>query len=121
MGYCRPQAPRHIEYGPTGLVAIEQHFPESARIINDNLAYRILPFGIKAVIWLKLLLWSRDRMVKWMEKIMPGIWGGVMCRKRYIDDKVAEATGGEAETVVNLGVGFDTRVYRLPVLVKVPV
>ena len=62
-----------IGYGPTGLVAIEQHFPESERIINDDLSFRILPFGIKAAIWLKLLLWPRDRTVKYTEKRMPGI------------------------------------------------
>jgi len=104
------------------MVAIEQKkFPESARIINDDLAYRILPFGMRAAVWLKLRLFSRDYMVNWMEKRLPGIWGGLMCRKRYIDDKVAEAADGQAETVVNLGAGFDTRAYRLPALAKVPV
>ena len=104
------------------MVAIEQKkFPESARIINDDLAYRILPFGMRAAVWLKLRLFSRDYMVNWMEKRLPGIWGGLMCRKRYIDDKVAEAADGQAETVVNLGAGFDTRAYRLPPLAKVPV
>jgi len=104
------------------MVAIEQKkFPESARIINDDLAYRILPFGMRAAVWLKLRLFSRDYMVNWMEKRLPGIWAGVMCRKRYIDDKVAEAAEGQAETVVNLGAGFDTRAYRLPALAKVPV
>lgn len=104
------------------MVAIEQKkFPESARIINDDLAYRILPFGMRAAVWLKLRLFSRDYMVNWMEKRVPGIWGGLMCRKRYIDDKVAEAADGQAATVVNLGAGFDTRAYRLPPLAKVPV
>ena len=104
------------------MVAIEQKkFPESARIINDDLAYRILPFGMRAATWLKLRLFSRDYMVNWMEKRFPGIWGGLMCRKRYIDDKVAEAADGQAETVVNLGAGFDTQAYRLPALSKVPV
>ena len=107
---------------PMAMVAIEQKkFPESARIINDDLAYRILPFGMRAAVWLKLRLFSRDYMVNWMEKRLPGIWGGLMCRKRYIDDKVAEAADGQAATVVNLGAGFDTRAYRLPPLAKVPV
>jgi len=107
---------------PMVMVAIEQKkFPESARIINDDLAYRILPFGMRAAVWLKLRLFSGDYMVNWMEKRLPGIWGGLMCRKRYIDDKVAEAADGQAETVVNLGAGFDTRAYRLPALAKVPV
>lgn len=35
-----------------------------------------------------------------------------MCRKRYIDEKLASASR-EMDAVVNLGAGFDTRVYRL--------
>lgn len=30
---------------PTALVAIEQYFPETERIIDDNLADQILPSG----------------------------------------------------------------------------
>ncbi len=107
--------------GPTTLVAIEQHFPEGARIINDDLAYQILPFGMRVYVRLTRLPAVRDWIVKATEKRVPGIWGGVMCRKRYIDDKVAEAADGQVETVVNLGAGFDTRAYRLPALAKVPV
>ena len=107
--------------GPTVMVALEQHFPESARIIKDELAHRILPFGVRASIWLKLRLMSVDNMVKWTEKRMPGMWSGFMCRKRYIDDKVAEAVDVQTETVVNLGAGFDTRAYRLSALSGIPV
>lgn len=106
---------------PTTIVAIEQHFPEGARIINDDLAYRILPFGMRAYVWLTRLSSARDWMVRAAEKKAPGIWAMVVCRKRYIDDKVAEAAVDQAETVVNLGAGFDTRPYRLPALAKVPV
>ena len=107
--------------GPTTIVAIEQHFPEGARIINDDLAYRILPFGMRAYVWLMRLSSARDWMIRVAEKKAPGIWAMVMCRKRYIDDKVAEAAVDQAETVVNLGAGFDTQAYRLPALSKVPV
>jgi len=82
--------------GPTTIVAIEQHFPEGARIINDDLAYRILPFGMRAYVWLMRLSSVRDWMVRAAEKKAPGIWAMVMCRKRYIDDKVAEAVDGQA-------------------------
>ena len=107
--------------GPTTMVAFEQQFPEGARIIDDDLAYRILPFGMRVYASLMRLSSARDWMVRATEKKVPGIWAGVMCRKRYIDDKVAEAAEGQAETVVNLGAGFDTRAYRLPALAKVPV
>lgn len=107
--------------GPAAIVALEQHLPESARIITDELAPQILPFGVRASVWLIPQLISLDRMVSWSEKRTPGVWSGFLCRKRYIDEKVAEALDGHIEALVNLGAGFDTRAYRLPALSRVPV
>ncbi len=107
--------------GPATVVAIEQHFPKRARIIHDDLAYRILPLGMRAYVRLMRFSWTRDWLVRAAERRTPGIWAMVVCRKRYIDEKVADAVDGQAETVVNLGVGFDTQAYRLPALAKVPV
>ena len=83
--------------GPTIIVAIEQQFPEGARIIKDDLAYQILPFGMRAYVWLMRPSLVRDWMVRATEKKTPGIMAMVMCRKRYIDDKVAEAAADQAE------------------------
>jgi len=44
------------------------------------------------------------------------VWGGIACRKRYIDDRLIEALGSEIDAVVNLGAGLDTRAYRPPAL-----
>jgi len=108
--------------GPTTIVAIEQHFPEDVRIIDDELAYRIQPFGMRAFVRLMRFSSVRDWMIRASEKKVPGLWSLVICRKRYIDDKVAEAAAGhQAEKVVDLGAGFDTRAYRLPALAKIPV
>ncbi|MFO7964067.1 MAG: SAM-dependent methyltransferase [Desulfobacterales bacterium] len=107
--------------GPTLMVALEQHLPENVRIVKDDLAHRILPFGSRVILWIKLRLMSVENMVTWTEKKMPGMWSGFMCRKRYIDDKVNEAVISRVEAVVNLGAGFDTRVYRLAALSGVPV
>jgi len=107
--------------GPMVMVALEQKVPDRVRIINDELALRILPFGVRAIIWLKLRLMSVEDMVKWTEKRMPGMWSGFMCRKRYIDDKLSEAAGISTAAAVNLGAGFDTRAYRLPALSNIPV
>jgi len=76
--------------GPAAIVAMEQHFPEGERIINDDLACQILPFGVRAYIWLSRFSWARDWMVRAAEKKVPGVWAMVLCRKRYIDDKVRE-------------------------------
>jgi len=106
--------------GPTMMVAVEQYFPKKHRITEDNLAYRILPFGIRAVAGVLGSPSARDWMVRQTERSLPGIWSGMMCRKRYIDEKLIEASG-QVEAVVNLGAGFDTRAYRLSTLADIPV
>lgn len=107
--------------GPMAFVALEQEFPEDKRIVNDRLARKILPLGMRVSIDLKLKLMSLGSMVKWTERQMPGMWGGFMCRKRYIDDKLTEVVDSQINRVVNLGAGFDTRAYRLSALSGVPV
>jgi O-methyltransferase involved in polyketide biosynthesis len=97
--------------GAMVLVAIEQHFPQSARIINDDLAYRIMPLGYRTYVW--LMKRFKDWMIRSLEKKAPGLWGGITSRKRYIDDKVVEDADGQIEAVVNLGAGFDTRTLML--------
>jgi methyltransferase (TIGR00027 family) len=106
--------------GPTALVAIEQLFPKNRRIIEDDLAYQILPFGMRAFVWLMRPDFIRDWMIRTTEKSLPGIWGGMMCRKRYIDETLTECIG-QIDGLMNLGAGFDTRAYRLPGLSGVPV
>ena len=100
------------------LVAIEQAFPEAKRIIDDDLAYRILPIAFRINVWISSRL--KDWLIKKTEEKVPGLWGGIMARKRYIDDIVSEAAKDQVEAVVNLGAGFDTRAFRLPALAGVP-
>jgi methyltransferase (TIGR00027 family) len=106
-----------------GLVAMEQiKFPRGIRVLDDDLAWPILPFGARAAIRVKAGPFSGDFIVKQAEKRVPGLWGSIMCRKRYIDDKVSETvSNGEVAAVVNLGAGYDTRPYRLPALQGIPV
>ncbi len=105
---------------PMALVAVEQYFPKPQRVIDDGLAARLLPLG--GMIFVRFLRprWMRDWIIGLSEKSNPGIWGGLLCRKRYIDEKIA-ASRNEVEAVVNLGAGFDTRPYRLPALSGLPV
>jgi len=105
---------------PTAMVALEQYFPEKQRIIEDDMAYRILPFSMRAFVWLVKSDLGRAWMVRATEKDAPGLWGGMLCRKRYIDEKLADSVN-RINAVVNLGAGFDTRAYRLPVLSDTPV
>lgn len=104
--------------GPTVLVAVEQHFPKPQRILDDALAPRILPLSMQALVWLMKPRWLREWMVRATEKDAPGLWSGMMCRKCYIDEKLTEQAG-KIESVLNLGTGFDTRLYRLPALTDI--
>ncbi|MFC2144237.1 SAM-dependent methyltransferase [Acidobacteriota bacterium] len=104
--------------GAMVLVAIEQAFPEGERIIDDDLAYRILPIAFRINVWISTRL--RDWLIKKTEEKVPGLWGGIMARKRYIDEIVTKAADGQVEAVVNLGAGFDTRAFRLQALAEVP-
>ncbi len=101
------------------LVAVEQSFPRSQRVIDDGRAAQVLPFPARAFVRLLRLHWMRDWLIGMSEKSDPGIWGGLLCRKRYIDDKVA-ADRNEVEAMVSLGAGFDTRPFRLPALIGLP-
>jgi methyltransferase (TIGR00027 family) len=103
--------------GPTTLVAIEQFFPRHQRIVDDRLAASILPLKSRA--FLPLLRPARDWLVRLTEKGAPGVWALMMCRKRYIDEKLIESVG-RIGAIVNLGAGFDTRLYRLPALTNTP-
>jgi methyltransferase (TIGR00027 family) len=95
-------------------VAIEQHFPTHQRIIADDLAYPMLPLAMRTVVRMTRSAAIRDWMIRGSEKSAPGVWGGVLSRKRYIDERLVESA-------VNLGAGFDTRAYRLSGLRDLPV
>lgn len=44
------------------------------------------------------------------EKRIHGGWAAFLCRKRYIDDRLADAVAKGIDAVVILGAGHDTRV-----------
>jgi methyltransferase (TIGR00027 family) len=62
----------------------------------------------------------RDWLIGLSEKRNPGIWGGLLCRKRYIDEMVASSRN-EIDALANLGAGFDTRHFRIPNLSDLPI
>ena len=105
---------------PTMIVAIEQYFPAEKRIIKDDLAYQLLPSSMKGIVGQMHLDSVRDWMIQTSEKESPGIWGGIMYRKRYIDEKLIDSIS-QIDAVVNLGAGFDTRSYRLEGLSSIPI
>jgi methyltransferase (TIGR00027 family) len=104
---------------PTFLVAVERCFPRAQRIVNDDFAMRMLPWPAKLFIGLLRLPPLRDGFIGLCEKGDPGIWGGLLCRKRDIDEKLLRASG-RIDCVLSLGAGFDTRPLRLPELSRLP-
>jgi len=108
-------------YGPMSAVAVEQNAPEGQRLVQDALAIRFLPPIIKPIVILTRWPSARVLMITLSDKRGRGVWGGVLCRKRYIDDKLLEAVRAGLDAVVNLGAGLDTRAYRLPALSLMPV
>lgn len=105
---------------PIMVVAVEQSFPKEERVVDDALAYRMLPPRARLFVRLLRVGWLRDWIISINEKSDPGIWGDFLCRKRYIDDKLAAACR-RIDEVVNLGAGFDTRAYRLSAISHLPV
>ena len=107
--------------GPMLAVAVEQYTPQPQRLVQDELARQFLPPGVKALV--SLTRWAPVRKLLSIiaDKRGRGVWGGVLCRKRYIDDKLDEALQDGIQAVVNLGAGFDTRLYRIPAVSALPV
>jgi methyltransferase (TIGR00027 family) len=102
------------------IVAAEQYSNAGQRLVQDDLAYRFLPGGVQSIARLTRWRWARNLLINLTEKTAHGIWGSVLCRKRYIDDKLHESIGA-IDAVVILGAGLDTRAYRMAELRTVPV
>lgn len=100
-------------YGPMVLVAVEQFTPASRRIITDELAIRFMPAAGRWMIDACRWGWLREQFIKLSEAQAPGIYGGMLCRKRYADDRVKGALDAGIGQVVILGAGLDTKVCRL--------
>ncbi len=98
--------------GPTVLVAIEQNFEKDKRGIEDPYAEKILPLPMKLFVKTMNFNFMRNWLVKSSEKSLPGIWAGMICRKKYFDDVVVNSKE-DVQNIVNLGAGYDTRFYRL--------
>ena len=105
---------------PIAVVAVEQSFPKEERIVNDAIAFYMLPPRVRLLVRLLRAGWLRNWIIGMFEKSEPGIWGDFLCRKRYIDDRIVAACR-RIEAVVNLGAGFDTRAYRLSAISHLPV
>jgi len=99
-------------YGPMVLAAVEHLEPPERRLADDGLAVRFLPAPLR---WLVAALRPaplRRWFIAAMDRSGPGLWASLICRKRFIADRLDEADG-EVDAVVILGAGLDTLAYRM--------
>ncbi len=98
--------------GPMVIAAVEQ-FEPPPRILTDPLAIRFLPPSLALVARACRWRTARNLVIRGTESSAHGLWGAVLCRKRYADDQVAAAVASGVRQLVVLGAGLDTRAYRL--------
>lgn len=100
-------------WGPTFQVALEQLVPLDQRLVHDPIAYRMMPLMMKALVAPCRIGPLRRQVLRIANDKVPGIIGGILCRKRYIDDRLESAVKDGLSCVVNLGAGLDTSAYRM--------
>ena len=105
--------------GPMVIVAAEQHEPSP--LVHDPWAQRLLPLSGRIAAGITLWSTARRTLIATTEKKLRGGWASFLCRKRYIDDQLVNAVVKGLDAVVILGAGYDTRAYRLPELVGIPI
>ncbi|WP_210743187.1 class I SAM-dependent methyltransferase [Nocardia cerradoensis] len=94
---------------PMVIAACEQRESPQQRLLTDGLAATMLPAPLRALLGLRVV---RTRLAVLMDRDAPGIWNSIACRKRYLDDAVAQAIADGIAQIVVLGAGFDTRAAR---------
>jgi len=101
-------------YGPAVMRAMENLLPEDKRLFEDPYSEKLLSPFYKFFVILSRPPKILNFLIKWREKLTPGVIGGLNCRTRYIDDVLSNAIKEGIKAVVNLGAGMDTRAFRIP-------
>ena len=102
------------------LSAIEHRELPGRRLVDDDLAARFLPVRLRLLVGLARVAALRRAALAAMERSGPGIWASIVCRKRFIDERLSDPVN-EFDTVVVLGAGLDTRAYRIARHSELPV
>lgn len=103
-------AAERTAFGPMVIAAAEQYTPPAQRLVDDDLAAGFLPAGQRLAVRRPTL---RRLLVGATERQATGLWGSMLCRKRYLDDEVRAALATGIDQLVVLGAGMDTRAHRL--------
>jgi methyltransferase (TIGR00027 family) len=95
--------------------ASEQRRKPAERIVDDPYAKLFLGPMLRTA----LATWDASgRLGDFADRFSPGLITWVLCRHRYIDDRLLAALAGDVEQVVILGAGYDMRAFRLAAELK---
>ena len=95
--------------------AVVMLYPKEKRLFEDPYAEKVLSPFYKFFLFLMRNPKRFNSLMKWREKITPGVMGWLFCRVRSIDDILKTCIAKkEIETVINLGAGMDCRAYYIP-------
>jgi methyltransferase (TIGR00027 family) len=98
--------------------AIESARPASSRLFCDPLAALFLHRWRKWIYGIARCGAGRRLVERLVDRELPGARAAGIARTKWLDDEVAHALETSAQLVL-LGVGFDTRAYRLPAAQRV--
>ncbi len=96
------------------LRAMESYHSEKSRLFEDCFARGFLKSSWRALLELMHLPGVGSLFLALGDRRCTGVWGGLLCRIRYIDDALSDALREGLDQVVILGAGSDTRALRIP-------
>ncbi len=99
-------------FGPIVLAAIEHNEPAERRLVDDDLAESFLPTRFRMAVRLTRSASIRRAAMAAADRSAPGVWAGIACRKRFIDERLSDPLN-DTDAVVVLGAGLDTRACRI--------
>jgi len=112
MGAVSTSNAGRTAYGAAFMKAVEAFTPPAQRLFEDNVTPRLLPSTARGLLRVGPL---RRGLLRLLERRVPGLYGGMVCRTRYIDDALRAARPKE---LFILGAGLDSRPYRMKELVN---
>lgn len=96
------------------LRGVESSFHPDVRFFEDSFALKLIPgTAFKLASGLTKFRYFRNKIIKRYEKSIPGVYGNMICRTRYIDEKLNEAIESGYKNVVIIGAGMDMRAFRI--------
>jgi methyltransferase (TIGR00027 family) len=98
----------------SALRAIERYTTKEQRLFDDPLAKALCGPVLGTLVAMMSPGFIREPLLRWRERLAPGVLGGLLCRVAYFDDVVRDSIAERVECVVLLGAGLDSRAYRIP-------